>query len=106
MLEKVTTKPKGSVTRRFDTNFRVPEIVKDTNQRVMLKPREIGNLDWDTKLTLKFNGEHPSFRSLTIKPIKEPTIYLAGDFTGVDQDVEPWAAWGQMLPRFFLPGVW
>jgi lysophospholipase L1-like esterase len=23
----------------------------------------------------------------------------------VDQDVEPWASWGQMLPRFFLPGV-
>ena len=23
----------------------------------------------------------------------------------VDQDVEPWASWGQKLPRFFLPGV-
>ena len=32
-------------------------------------------------------------------------IYLAGDSTVVDQDVEPWAAWGQMLPRFFRPGV-
>ena len=23
----------------------------------------------------------------------------------VDQDIEPWGAWGQMLPRFFTPGV-
>ena len=29
-----------------------------------------------------------------------PTIYLAGDSTVVDQDKEPWAAWGQMLPLF------
>jgi lysophospholipase L1-like esterase len=105
MLEKVSTKPKGSVTRSFDTNVRVPEIAGDAMHRVKLKPREIGNLDWDTKLTLEFNGEHPSFRSLVIDPIKEPTIYLAGDSTVVDQDFEPWAAWGQMLPRFFRPGV-
>jgi lysophospholipase L1-like esterase len=62
-------------------------------------------LDWDAKLTLEFNGDHPSFRELRIEPIHETTIYLAGDSTVVDQDVEPWAAWGQMLPRFFRPGV-
>jgi lysophospholipase L1-like esterase len=72
---------------------------------VKLKPREVGNLDWDTKLTLEFNGDNPSFRSITIEPIKGATIFLAGDSTVVDQDVEPWAAWGQMLPRFFRPGV-
>ena len=105
MLERVSTRPKGSVTRSFDTNVRVPEIAGDATHRVRLKPREIGNLDWDTKLTLEFNGEHPGFRSLTIEPIKEPTIYLAGDSTVVDQDFEPWAAWGQTLPRFFRPGV-
>ena len=105
MLEKVFTKPKGSITRSFDTNVRVPEIAGDATHRVKLKPREVGNPDWDTKLTLEFNGEHPSFRSLLIEPIKEPTIYLAGDSTVVDQDVEPWAAWGQILPRFFRPGV-
>jgi lysophospholipase L1-like esterase len=105
MLEKVAVEAKGSVTRSFDTNVRVQEIAGDANQHVKLKPREIGNLDWDTKLTLEFNGEHPSFRSITIAPIRETTIYLAGDSTVVDQDLEPWAAWGQMLPRFFRPGV-
>jgi lysophospholipase L1-like esterase len=105
MLEKVAIKAHGSVTRIFDTNVRVPEIAGDARARVKLKPREVGNLDWDTKLTLEFNGDHPSFRSISIEPIKETTIYLAGDSTVVDQDVEPWAAWGQLLPRFFRPGV-
>jgi len=105
MLEKVAVKANGSVTRNFDTNVRVPEIDGAATHSVKLKPREVGNLDWDTKLTLEFNGEHPGFRSIAIKPIHETTIYLAGDSTVVDQDVEPWAAWGQMLPRFFRPGV-
>ena len=105
MLEKVSIKPKGSVTRGFDANVRVPEIAGDASRRVRLKPREVGNLNWDTKLTLEFNGDHPGFRSLSIEPVKEPAIYLAGDSTVVDQDFEPWAAWGQMLPRFFRPGV-
>jgi lysophospholipase L1-like esterase len=106
MLEKTATKPGGSVSHTFDVNVRMPEIAGDTLHRVKLKPREIGNLDWDHKLTLEFNGDHPGFRSIRIEPIKiEPTIYLAGDSTVVDQDVEPWAAWGQMLPRFFRSGV-
>jgi lysophospholipase L1-like esterase len=105
MLEKVAIRARGSVTRIFDTNIRVPEIAGNAGARVKLKQREVGNLDWDTKLTLEFNGDHPSIRSIAIAPIKETTIYLAGDSTVVDQDVEPWAAWGQMLPRFFRPGV-
>ncbi|MCW3093953.1 MAG: SusC/RagA family TonB-linked outer membrane protein [Ferruginibacter sp.] len=31
-------------------------------------------------------------------------IFLAGNSTVVDQDREPWAAWGQMIPAFFKPG--
>ncbi|MFZ1941845.1 MAG: rhamnogalacturonan acetylesterase [Terracidiphilus sp.] len=105
MLEKIAVKTGGSVKRQFDVNVRVPQIAGDPSHVVRLKPREVGNLDWDSKLTLEFNGDHPSFRSIRIAPIKETTIYLAGDSTVVDQDVEPWAAWGQMLPRFFRPGV-
>jgi lysophospholipase L1-like esterase len=105
MLEKIAVKADGSVTRKFDVNVRVPAIAGDASHTVHLKSREVGNLDWDAKLTLEFNGDHPSFRELRIEPIHETTIYLAGDSTVVDQDVEPWAAWGQMLPRFFRPGV-
>jgi lysophospholipase L1-like esterase len=105
MLEKVVTRPNSSVKRTFDVNLRMAEIGGAEANRVKLKPRELTNLDWDGKLTLEFNGDHPSFRSLTITPIKETTIYLAGDSTVVDQDIEPWTAWGQVLPRFLRPGV-
>lgn len=94
-------------TRIIDVNVRIPEFTRPdgTPGRVKLKQREINNLDWDAKLTLEFNGDHPAFHSLTVQPITEPTLYLAGDSTMVDQDVEPWASWGQQLPRFFLPGI-
>lgn len=114
MLEKIPISPGKSVTRTFDTNVRVPDIYSNAESQtsgksVKLKPREIGNLDCDRKLIIEFNGTHPSVRSITIGPIlksaKEPTVYLAGDSTVVDQDTEPWAAWGQMLPRFFSPGI-
>lgn len=73
---------------------------------VKIKPREVGSLRWDEKLTLEFAGTHPSVRSISIEPAPQiPTIYLAGDSTVVDQDKEPWAAWGQMLPLFFTDGI-
>jgi lysophospholipase L1-like esterase len=106
MLEKIPTEPNASLTRSFDTNVRYPEIAGNPANLVKLKDREQGILNWDHKLTLEFNGDHPSVRSISIEPIpNEPTIYLAGDSTVVDQYYEPWAAWGQMLPRFFLPAV-
>jgi len=109
MLEKIPTAPNATVTRTIEVNVRVPEISGDPNNVVKLKPREQGILNWDNKLTLEFNGDNPSVRSISIAPfskaIPEPTIYLAGDSTVVDQYYEPWAAWGQMLPRFFTPGV-
>jgi lysophospholipase L1-like esterase len=109
MLEKIPTAPNASITKIFDTNVRYPEISGDPNNKVRLKARELGILNWDHKLTLEFNGDHPSVRSIDIEPIgiktDEPVIYLAGDSTVVDQYYEPWAAWGQMLPRFFLPGI-
>ncbi|HEY5331415.1 MAG TPA: rhamnogalacturonan acetylesterase [Acidobacteriaceae bacterium] len=97
----------------FNVNVRTPTIYPapgeatstDALPEVRLKPREIGALDWDEKLTLEFNGDHPSLRSIFVRPITVPTVYLAGDSTVVDQDKEPWAAWGQMLPVFFDSGI-
>jgi lysophospholipase L1-like esterase len=111
MLQQIPVAAGKTVTRSIDINVRIPEFTRPdgTQGRVRLKQREIGNLDWDAKLTLEFNGVNPAFHSLTIEPLigakAEPVIYLAGDSTMVDQDVEPWASWGQQLPRFFLPGV-
>ena len=121
LLREQSLPVNASQTYTFVLNVRSPHIgaqigpqigpkagapTADTAAQVKLKPREIGALDWDNKLTLEFNGEHPALRSITVTPVSNvPTVYLAGDSTVVDQDKEPWAAWGQMLPSFFGPGV-
>ncbi|HEY2039587.1 MAG TPA: rhamnogalacturonan acetylesterase [Edaphobacter sp.] len=105
MIEQEETRAGKRRTETFIVNVRTPKI-SGSNESVHLKPREIGALDWDEKLTLEFNGDHPSVRKITVEPVANvPTVYLAGDSTVVDQDKEPWAAWGQMLPRFFGPKV-
>ncbi len=77
----------------------------DENKRVKIKDREKGYLAWDDKLTLEFNGDLPAVKSLHIEKVDVPTIYLCGNSTVVDQNYEPWASWGQMIPRWFGPEV-
>jgi lysophospholipase L1-like esterase len=104
MLEKIVTKPGQFVVKSFIVNIRKPEI--STGGKVSLKTRELTKLDWDDKLTLEFNDAHPAVRSLEIQKVEDQvTVYLAGNSTVVDQDDEPWASWGQMIPRFFKPGI-
>jgi len=105
IFDHVKVEPGKNQVLSFDVNVHVPEIADAPGHVVKLKPREVGNLNWDNKLTIEFNGVHPGFHILRIEPIKEPVVYLAGDSTVTDQDTEPWAAWGQSLPRFFAPGV-
>ncbi len=72
--------------------------------KVKLKQREYGFLHWDNLLTLEFNDSLPKISAIEIKPnTTATTIFLAGNSTVVDQDREPWAAWGQMLPYFLQP---
>lgn len=105
MLENVQIARRESVQRQFVVNVRTPTIAE--GDRVRLKQRELETemVSWDDRLTLEFNGKSPSLRSLEIMPTKVPTIFLTGDSTVCDQPREPWNSWGQMLPRFFGPGV-
>ncbi len=104
MLENLSTKPGEILTRSFVVNVRKPEI--STGGRVRLKEREVTKLDWDEKLTLEFNGSRPCICSIEIKQVHDQiTVYLAGNSTVVNQGEEPWASWGQMITRFFKPGV-
>ena len=115
MVDQMSVPAKGSKQIVFNVNVRTKFIFPADGApvppgtklpEVRLKPREIGVPNWDDKLTLEFTGDHPSIRSITIQPLHGvPTVYIAGDSTVVDQDKEPWAAWGQMLPVFFGPGV-
>ena len=107
-------------TRTFLVHVRVPQI--PGGGAVALKPRErdpvlyiqwdeatqipFTELDWDEKLTLEFSDAKPALCSIEITPAEKPiTVYLIGDSTVTDQMMEPWGAWGQMLPRWFKPPV-
>ncbi len=104
MLEAVGTRAGEVATRTFTVNVRTPAI--PGGDSVRLKSREIGSATWDDRLSLEFTGEHPALREVCIAPARRPvTIFLAGNSTVVDQAAEPWAAWGQMIPRFFRPGA-
>lgn len=104
MLEKVATKSGETKKVSFIVNIRKPQI--STGGEVKRNPREMGKYDWDDKLTIEFNDSQPCIDAVEIEKVdNQITVYLAGNSTVVDQDDEPWCAWGQMIPRFFKPGV-
>ena len=104
MVENVETKKGKFATYEFVVNKRSPQI--DDKMRVRIKDREKGYLNWDNKLTLEINGSAPAIKSIHIERDNEcPTIYLCGNSTVVDQNNEPWASWGQMIPRWFDGGI-
>lgn len=106
MTEPIATAAGASVTRTFIVNVRTPALPEGGVVRLKA-PRESEQeaRDWDSRITLEFDGTHPSVRSLTVDRVDVPTIYLLGDSTVCDQMGEPYASWGQMLTRFFKPGV-
>lgn len=107
MLERILLAPGRFETRTFLVNTRTPKI--STGGEVRLKDREKTTeaWAWDDKLTLEFAGAHPAVRSLEIEKAdsRTPTLYIAGDSTSTDQPREPYNSWGQMITRFFGPGI-
>lgn len=110
MLEAVTTAHGAVVEREFIVNLRTPDLVAPPKfapggASVRLSEREIGTADWDEALNLEFSGPAPKLCALEIEPVDVPTVYIVGDSTVTDHPWEPYAAWGQMLPRFFKPQI-
>lgn len=103
MLENVQTNAGKHVKKSFVVNVKDRRISAD--REVSLKPRETTKLDWDDKLTLEFDL-NTALNAIEIEKVDDQvTVYLAGNSTVVNQEEEPWASWGQMIPRFFKPGV-
>jgi lysophospholipase L1-like esterase len=103
MLENVKTDAGKFRTDTFIVNIKDRNINDST--QVGLKTRELTKLDWDDKLTLEFDLQ-TAVNAIEITKVEDQiTIFLAGDSTVVNQDEEPWASWGQMITRFFKPGV-
>lgn len=103
MLENVKTKAGEFVVKSFIVNIKSKNI--NDGRTVGLKPRELTKLDWDDKLTLEFDHQ-TALTAMEISKVEDQiTVFLAGNSTVVNQENEPWASWGQMIPRFFKPGV-
>jgi lysophospholipase L1-like esterase len=84
----------------FIVNVRSPQI--EGSDSIRLKPREYYYMNWDDRLTMEFSGRNQAVQSVRVRPVKKiTTIFLAGNSTVTDQDLEPWASWGQMITRYF-----
>jgi lysophospholipase L1-like esterase len=107
MLENIRTAKGKTTTQTFTVHVK-DSLIRDANgniiNKVRLKEREIRYLHWDNLLTIEFNDSLPKVCAVEITPNnKAATIFLAGNSTVVDQDKEPWASWGQMIPAFLIP---
>lgn len=100
-VENLPTKKGEFIEETFIVNKRSPRI--SATEFVKIKDREINKLDWDDRLTIEINGDAPVCESIRVEAADSsiPTIFLCGNSTVVDQENEPWASWGQMIPRFF-----
>jgi lysophospholipase L1-like esterase len=108
MLENIRTIKGKVITEIFTVHIKDSAIRNDQASiinKVKLKAREYEYLHWDNLLTIEFNDSLPKVCAVEITPNKKATtIFLAGNSTVVDQDKEPWAAWGQIFPVFLQPG--
>lgn len=99
MVNQLSVKKGQKTTQIFNVNIRNIKI--DGQTSISIKDREKEILNWDNKLTLEFLGE-VAVQSIKITRKDNLTVvYLAGDSTVTDQDVEPWASWGQFITNYF-----
>jgi lysophospholipase L1-like esterase len=104
LLHNIVTQKGETKLFTFTVHKRSPKI--SDGSQVRLKQREVNYLNWDEKLTFEFNGNAPAVKSLKVeKDNKAITLFLCGDSTVVDQEGEPWASWGQMIPRWFNENI-
>ena len=89
-----------TITLHLTVSVRSPQI--DSTRSINLKSREVNYMNWDNRLSLEFSGENVAIQEIKIKPkTNYKTLFLAGNSTVTDQDLAPWASWGQMITRFF-----
>lgn len=99
MLKEITLDKNHTEQHAFTVNVRSPKI--DDTAHIKVKDRDKNQLNWDDKLTLEFSGT-AVIQSINISlATNVKTLFLAGDSTVTDQDLEPWASWGQFITNYF-----
>lgn len=103
VLQGAQTQARESRTEVFAVHVRTPKL--PDGQVRLRAPRENTQeaWNWDGRLTLEINGQRPVLQALEIERVEIPLIFLLGDSTVADQSGEPYASWGQQLPRFVAP---
>jgi len=109
LVENAETKKGEFKTFTFTVNKR-DDIIRFADGRkddyVRTKSKGGKKLVWDDRLTLEINSNVDVLSSIKITPAEDAhTIWLCGNSTVVDQECEPWASWGQMIPRWFTDKV-
>lgn len=103
MLKELPIKKGEKIIKVFNVNIRSVKI--DETNSISIKDREKDDLNWDDKLTLEFLG-NVAVQSIKITPMNNlNVVYLSGDSTVTDQDIEPWASWGQFITNYFDQNV-
>lgn len=103
-IENEPTKKGETKKISFLVNKRSPRI--NDRESVRIKKREQTKLNWDDLLTFEVNGPRQAVQRIEVEPDSVcPTVFLCGNSTVVDQDDEPWASWGQMIPRWFTDSL-
>ena len=111
MLERVHTDAGQFATRTFTVNVRTPALSPGNTLKLDTRETTPGlstsvATTWDDKLTLQFSDTHPCVCAVELAKVDDAvTVFLLGDSTVTDQPTEPYGSWGQMLPRWFKPGV-
>jgi len=101
---RVRTEPGQFRTEEFTVNVR--NAMLPGGETVDLGEGEAQTLHWDDQLTIEFSDERPGVCAIEVEPKAEATtVFLAGDSIVADQPEPPMNSWGQMLTRFFGPGV-
>lgn len=104
VVDKIETRKGELCDVTFNVNVHTPFI--DEKKNVRLHNREKTDWGWDDRLTLEFNGDAPAVSRIRVEPNTPACkIWLCGNSTVTDQDGEPYASWGQMLPFWFTEQV-
>lgn len=113
VADAIATAPGEFKRVSFVVNTRTPRIAAVNTPAIaagvvkLKAPRETVQeaWAWDDAITLEFCNTRPYVQAITVEPFDVPTLFLLGDSTVCDQAREPYNSWGQMLTRFFGPGL-
>ncbi len=112
MAANIVTAPGKYETRTVIANVRRPTLPAPpanapggTIVHMFLAGEDVA-ICWDDRLTIEFNGTHPSLCAMEIAKADDvPTIFTAGDSTVGDPRRGPGGNWPTQMCQFFKPEV-